>query len=127
MRRYGRIITRPDEAAVDAPHVAPDASFDLSLREILDRGAGTWSRGDLDAYLAVMAPEIELSPELDEAGHPIFPGLQLLYRGHEGIRRFWDDWHSEFERGVPLEVGGVVYGTGCYAALARYRAVGRDE
>jgi hypothetical protein len=23
-------------------------------------------------------------------------------------------------------VGGIVYGTGCYAALARFRAVGRD-
>ena len=116
-----------DENDVEsAPNVVPDASSDPSLRDILHRGAGAFSRGDLDAYLAVMAPEVELSLELDQAGRPIFPGLQPLYQGHEGIRQFWDDWHSGFERGVPLEVIGVVYGTGCYAALARYRAVGRD-
>jgi ketosteroid isomerase-like protein len=105
--------------------IAPGASFDPKLKETLELGSSAWNRGDFDSLLALADPEFEYSPELDDTGRPIFPGLQPVYRGHEEIRRHWRDWASVFEGGVSAELVGVAYGTGCAAALTRYRAQGR--
>ena len=65
-----------NETGVDAaPVVAGDVTFDPSLRTLAERMLSAWNRGDLDAWLACMDPEVELSPMLDEAGHLILPGL----------------------------------------------------
>ena len=53
-------------------------------REVLD----AFTRRDLDAYLALTDPEIEFTPYevAVEGGSP--------YRGHEGIRRWWEETFS---------------------------------
>src|SRR5688500_14693944 len=49
-----------------------------------------FSRGDFDAALAHFDPDVvwEVAPEItpDAAAH----------RGHDGVRRFWDQWHDHF-------------------------------
>ena len=119
-------MAKTGEPGDDArPKVAPGAKFDPELRAVLEGGSSAWNRGDLDALLAMADPEFEFSPELDEAGRPMFPGLQPVYRGHEDIRQHWDDWRSVFEGGVSVELIGVVYGTDCVVSLNRLRAEGR--
>ena len=114
-----------NESVDAAPVVAGDATFDPSLRALAARMGSAWSRGDLDACLALLDPEVEFSPELDGAGTPIWPDLRPVYRRHEGFRQVWHDWHSGFEGDATVEVIGVVYGTGCFATLNRHRVVGR--
>jgi ketosteroid isomerase-like protein len=49
------------------------------------RRADAFSRGDLDAFLALVDPEIEFHSRLAEleGGEP--------YRGHDGIRSWWEN------------------------------------
>ena len=52
--------------------------------ELLHQLTAAWNRRDLDGYLALMDPEIDL-----------YPGAVRVeggaYQGHEGIIRFWAD------------------------------------
>jgi ketosteroid isomerase-like protein len=58
--------------------------------ELYQRAVDAWNSRDLDAWLVLTDPEVEISPlNVDlEGGRP--------YRGHEGIRRFWDDYLAVF-------------------------------
>ena len=48
-----------------------------------------WNRGDLEATLGFMHPEIKIDYS---AG--AFPGLDETYEGHEGARKYWRDLRS---------------------------------
>jgi ketosteroid isomerase-like protein len=62
--------------------------------EIVRRGMEAFARGDLDAFLALLDPEIEWTTAADE------PNPQT-YRGSDGIRRFASDiseaWAGRFD------------------------------
>lgn len=91
------------------------------------RAAGSaWNTGDFDHLLALLDPEFEYSPELDDAGRPLFPGLKPLYRGPEETGRHWREWRSVFEGDVHAELIGAAYGTDCCAVLLRMRAEARS-
>jgi ketosteroid isomerase-like protein len=49
--------------------------------EIVRRSVEAFARGDLDAFLAALDPDVEWTTAADE------PNPQV-YRGHEGLRRF---------------------------------------
>lgn len=51
-----------------------------------------WNRGDLEAFLETLDPEVEWKT----AG--IFPGLDSEYRGREEVRGFWRAFHEPWER-----------------------------
>ena len=54
-----------------------------------------WNADDLEAALEVIHPEAELDfRDTDEA---LFPGLNELYRGHEGFRSWWHEIKEPFE------------------------------
>ncbi len=61
------------------------------------RGMEAYSRGDYETALEGFHPEIEWSAETD-----LVPDA-AVYRGHEGVRRFWIAWAEVFE-GLSLEV-----------------------
>jgi ketosteroid isomerase-like protein len=63
------------------------------VREIID----ALNRGDVDAMLARMDPDFEWRPL---EGSPV----SRLYRGHEHVRRYVEDWRSTFDN-VWLELG----------------------
>jgi ketosteroid isomerase-like protein len=101
------------------------------------RGMEAYSRGDYDRALEGFHPEIEWSAETDlvpDAG---------VYRGHEGVRRFWAEWAEAIEE-VSLDVeecralddewvlavtratgtgagSGVTVASGSFAQLAQFR------
>jgi ketosteroid isomerase-like protein len=56
--------------------------------EIVRRGLEAWSRGDLEATLALMDPQLEWRTT------GLFPGVALAYHGHEGYTRFWHDFRA---------------------------------
>ena len=60
--------------------------------EAFKRGIAAWNRGDLDATLEVLDPEVEV--------HAVMPamlgGVSTIYRGHEGFRELFRDVHEVF-------------------------------
>ena len=109
------------------------AAHERSFRESIE----AYSRGDYEAALKRFHPEIEWCAELDlvpDAG---------VYRGHEGVRRFWETWAEAIE-GISLDVeecravdgqwvlavtrasgrgagSGAAVASGRFAQLARFR------
>jgi ketosteroid isomerase-like protein len=55
--------------------------------EAVRRGLEAWNRGDLDAMLKVLHPEVEMTPVIAQ----LVEG-DAVYRGITGARRFWEDW-----------------------------------
>jgi ketosteroid isomerase-like protein len=77
-----------------------------------------WSRWDIDGVLAVVHPDAEVRPIL---------GANVeadVYRGHEGVRRWFEDLHQEWEsfetRVSEIEERGD-------RALCRFRIHGRGR
>jgi ketosteroid isomerase-like protein len=63
-------------------------------------GIDSWSRGDLDGTLALIDPEIVWRPVT------AWPGIQAEYRGHAGVRRFWDAFRDPWET-ITLEADRI--------------------
>lgn len=57
--------------------------------DTLRRAMEAYNRGDWDAALAEMHPEIEWHA-------PAIVPDQGVYRGHEGVRSFWSEWEETF-------------------------------
>jgi SnoaL-like protein len=66
-------------------------------RKLLTRGvrvaAAANNRDDYDSMLVAYHPDVELVPP--ESGESAI-GLDPLYRGHDGVRRFFETWKSGF-------------------------------
>jgi ketosteroid isomerase-like protein len=100
-------------------------------------GMEAYSRGDYDTALVGFHPDIEWSAETD-----LVPDA-AIYRGHEGVRRFWAEW-AEVIEGMTLEIeecnaidddwvlavtrssgrgvgSGVAVESGSFAQLAQFR------
>ena len=59
--------------------------------ELLKRGVAAFNRGDMDAMLALLDPELEFIT----AG--LFPGVAPVYRGHDGWVAFWGDFRGTWD------------------------------
>jgi ketosteroid isomerase-like protein len=86
--------------------------------ELAKRSFDAWNRDDVEAWLPTLSPDVVYHVS------GIFPGLETVYVGHDGIRDFWRAMHEpweelrlEFEKLVSLDDGHVV-------AAFRFRAVG---
>jgi ketosteroid isomerase-like protein len=49
-----------------------------------------WNRGDVDAWLEGAHPDIEWISEISRQ----VEGTATVYRGFEGMRRYWDEWRE---------------------------------
>jgi ketosteroid isomerase-like protein len=56
--------------------------------ELYRRAAQAYNDDDLDAFLALMDPDVDAIPRVA----PMEGG----YRGHDGMRRFWGNLHDTF-------------------------------
>jgi ketosteroid isomerase-like protein len=88
---------------------------------IAERGYGAWSRGDLDGFLAALAPDIEFST----AG--VFPGIEDAYRGHEGVRAFWFQMREPFESFSIEPVRIERHGDDAAVIDIHFRAIGKGS
>jgi ketosteroid isomerase-like protein len=96
------------------------AAMGSDVREVIRAGLDAWSRGDLEGTLEVFDPEFEFVTS------GIFPGLEPVYRGHDGFRRFWADFRGPWQ-GIAIEVDRIVAGRPpLLAVIGSFSATGRD-
>jgi ketosteroid isomerase-like protein len=88
-----------------------------SFREGMD----AYSRGDYERALAGFHPEIEWRVE-----QGVMPDAEV-YRGHDGVRRFWGTW-AEAVEGLTLDVEECrAVGDGCVLAVTRSHGTGASS
>ena len=62
-----------------------------------------WNRGDFDAWMDSRHshPEIEWSSEVTMR----MEGSETVFRGWDGMRKYWDEWHSLWDVRIdPIEI-----------------------
>ena len=69
--------------------------------EVVRRSIERWSEGDLEGFIEGVDPEIEWRTS------GLYPGIEPVYYGHEGFRRFWRDFH-EIWQSLSMEIREVV-------------------
>ena len=77
-----------------------------------------WNRDDFDACVSIAHPGIEWVSDLALRMH----GPDTVYRGVEGIRRYWDEWHELWA--VRLDITEMIDRDDTVVVLAQTRALG---
>ena len=75
---------------------------------------------DLDSWLETLHPTVEFQTS------GAFPDLAPIYRGHQGMRSFWEAMLVPWES-FRLDVERVVEGDECAAVALRFRARGKGS
>jgi ketosteroid isomerase-like protein len=88
--------------------------------ELLLAGFDAWNGDDLDAWVELLHPEVEIHTS------GVFPDLAPVYRGHEPAARFWRQMHEPWER-FRIDVEQVEDASGGAVAAIRFRAKGVDS
>jgi ketosteroid isomerase-like protein len=90
--------------------------------ELVRRGYAAWNRQDFDQTLDLLDPEIEwvMNP-----GFARLPGVDAVYHGHEGVRRFWEIFIEPWEQ-ISIEVEELRDSGDYVVAFVRFRALARD-
>ena len=68
--------------------------------ETIQRVQEAWNAEDLDAWLAEADPEVEWHTALEQA----VEGRGSTYRGHDGLRKAWDEYRSETWGGLMNQI-----------------------
>jgi ketosteroid isomerase-like protein len=93
-----------------------------AARRLID----AWNRGDVEAYVNSFHPQIEWF----SAVMGRMQGAETVYRGHEGIRRFWDEWHSVWDLTIEIseyrDLGDTVLSLGRIRARGKASGVDLD-
>jgi ketosteroid isomerase-like protein len=61
--------------------------------ETVRRSFEGWNRGDFGAWLEGAHPEIEWSSAIVRR----MEGAETVYRGTDGMRSYWDEWHAVWD------------------------------
>jgi ketosteroid isomerase-like protein len=88
--------------------------------EVIRAAYAAWTASDLDAMLETADPEIEFRTS------GAFPDLEPIYRGHEGLRSFWEAMLVPWES-FRIDVERIVEGDDCAAVAIRFRARGKGS
>ena len=88
--------------------------------EVIRAGYAAWAKRDLDTWLETLHPEVEFQTS------GVFPDLAPIYRGHQGMRYFWEAMLAPWES-FRLEVERIVEGDECAAVALRFRAQGKGS
>lgn len=86
-----------------------------------------WNRGDVDAWLEAAHPEIEWTSEIARR----VEGAETVYRGLDGMRRYWDEWHAVWDMRVEItetrDLGETVLAFARLHSRGRASGVGVDQ
>jgi ketosteroid isomerase-like protein len=91
-----------------------------SNSELLLAGYEAWNHDDLDAYLALLHPDVRISTS------GLFPGLAAEYVGRERAATFWRQMHEPWER-FRVDVEHIEDEGDWAVASLRLRARGADS
>jgi ketosteroid isomerase-like protein len=86
--------------------------------EIAERGYRAWNEDDLEALVGICHPECEYHSS------GVFPGMEPVYRGREGIRRWWETFHDPWReiKVIPQRIAERPDGVD---VLIRFEGLGR--
>jgi ketosteroid isomerase-like protein len=87
--------------------------------EIVRRSLERWNDGDLEEFIGYVDPEIEWRTSA------LYPGVDPVYYGHEGFRKFWRDFHEMWQT-LTMELRDVVAVGDRVAFAFHFDATGRD-
>ena len=62
--------------------------------ELVRRAYEAWNRGDMGDMDAMLA---KVHPDVEYVTTGVFPGLDPVYRGHDGFKKFWRDFRGAFD------------------------------
>jgi ketosteroid isomerase-like protein len=92
-----------------------DENVELALQ-----GYEAWNRGDLQWLLDHVAPDYEFRTT------QLFPDMEAVYRGRDGLREFWNTFREPWES-LAVEIERIeAVGEDRVLALYRFRGLGRD-
>ena len=89
--------------------------------DVVRRSLDAWHEGHLDAWLATAHPEVEWVSEISRR----VEDPELVYRGHDGLRRYWENWHSVWD--VTIDVEEMLDLGETVLAIGRVRAQGEGS
>jgi ketosteroid isomerase-like protein len=94
-------------------------SSEPSPTEIAERGYAAWNDEDLEGMLTICHPEAEYYSS------GVFPGMDHVYRGKAGIRRWWETFHEPWReiKVIPERIAERPQGV---AVLIRFEGTGRQ-
>jgi ketosteroid isomerase-like protein len=87
--------------------------------ELILRGFALWNAREFEATLELMDPEVEWRTG------GVLPDVDDVYYGHDGVRRFWEDFMEPWET-ISIEPLQVSADGDEVVMLARFRARGRE-
>jgi ketosteroid isomerase-like protein len=91
------------------------------------RGLDGWNRGDVNAWLESVHPEIEWSSAIARR----VEGTETVWRGRAEMRRFWEEWHSVWDLAIDVseirDLGDTVLALGRIRARGKTSGVDLDE
>ena len=91
-------------------------------REMALRAYEAWNARDFDACIALIDPEVEWS----FVGSAQMPGTDEVYRGHEGVRRFWREFIDPWES-LRIEITDMREAGDTLVVLVQFHAVGMES
>ena len=89
--------------------------------EIVQGTLAAWDRDDLDAWLACSHPDVEWYSEVAAR----VEGSDGMYRGHDGLRRYWHEWRAIWD--VQIEMSEFREYGEKVLAIGRVRARGEGS
>jgi ketosteroid isomerase-like protein len=89
--------------------------------EAMRRALDAWNRGDGDAWLERVHPDVEWSSAIARE----VEGRDKTYRGRAGMLEFWDEWRSVWD--LTIEVAEVRDLGDTVIALGRIRTHGKGS
>ena len=90
-----------------------------SPTEIAERGYRAWNDDDIEAMVALCHPECEYHSS------GVFPGMEPVYHGRAGIRRWWATFHEPWEE-IKVIPERIAERGGGVAVLIRFEGLGRQ-
>jgi ketosteroid isomerase-like protein len=88
--------------------------------ELVRQGYEAWNRGDLQWQLDHISPDYEFQTT------QLFPDTEAVYRGAEGLRRFWQTFREPWEALLIKVVRIEPIGDDRVLALIQFHGRGRD-
>jgi ketosteroid isomerase-like protein len=92
----------------------------MSQEDLIRSSYKAWSEADLEGLLETLDPEVIFRTS------GTFPDFAPVYRGHDGMREFWEAFREPWEW-VEIQVERIVKGGDRAAISVQFRSRGRGS